>query len=65
MNPIDTLMNAGFTLSTEDDSLVVAPASAITDALRSLIRQHRGVLIQAVRDAESETAALISSINRA
>ena len=56
------LMEIGFTLSSEGSSLVVVPASELTDPLRDLIRDNKAELLAAVREAERGAADLIASI---
>ena len=63
MNPMHTLIDAGLTLNTDGDRLLVGPASRLTDKLRDLIRMHKVELLAAVREAERATADLIASIN--
>ena len=64
MSPMQTLLDAGLTLSTEADRLYVGPSSSLTDPLRALIREHKPELWAAVREAETVAADLIEAINR-
>lgn len=63
MNPLRTLLDAGLHLRADGERLIVAPASALTDELRDLIRTNKVELLIAVREAERVTADLIASIN--
>jgi hypothetical protein len=53
----------GLTLKAEGDFLRVSPRSAITDEIRVLIREHKTVLLAAVRSGESEADALVREMN--
>jgi uncharacterized protein (DUF4415 family) len=64
MTPMQTLLAAGLTLSTEGDRLYVGPSSSLTDPLRALIREHKPELWAAVREAETVATNLIEAINR-
>lgn len=63
-NPLESLVAAGLSLRTDGEQLIVTPASALTDALRNLIRQNKPRLIADVRNAEALSRDLIASINR-
>ena len=62
MSPLQTLLDAGLTLRTDGDRLIVAPSSLLDDALRDLIRAHKAELLAAARDAETVGADLIAAI---
>ena len=64
MNTLHTLLAAGLTLRAEGQCLIVTPASALTGALRDLIRQSKAELLDSVRDAEMQTTLLIEVIRR-
>ena len=64
MNVLSMLIDAGLTLSTDGDQLVVVPGASITEELRGLIRLHKPDLLDAVRDAEAVAADLIGAIGR-
>ena len=64
MNPLQALIDAGLTLRTDGDRLIVTPAPLITGSLRNLIRERKPELLHSVRAAEELAAALIASINR-
>ena len=65
MSQMQTLLDAGLSLSTEGDRLYVGPSSSLTDPLRALIRKHKPELWAAVREAETVAADLIDAINSA
>jgi len=58
------LIDAGLTLRTDGQRLVVAPASALTAAQRDLIRARKSELLVSVRHAEVLAATLVASINQ-
>ena len=62
MNPLHTLLDAGLSLRTDRDRLIVTPASLLDDSLRDLIRKHKPELWAAARDAETVSANLIEAI---
>ena len=64
MSQMQTLLDAGLSLSTEGDRLYVGPSSSLTDPLRALIRKHKPELWAAVREAETVATDLIGAINR-
>lgn len=64
MSAMNALIDAGLTLSTVGDSLVVRPANLLTDDLRDLIRSNKPALWSAARAAEELTDALVLSINQ-
>ena len=64
MNPLRTLIEAGLTLRTDGERLIVTPAIAITGSLRKLIVAYKPMLHLAVRNAEDQADALVASINR-
>ena len=64
MSALQTLLDAGLTLRTDGDRLIVAPASLLDDTLRDLIRAHKPELWAAARDAEVTFAHLVDAINR-
>lgn len=64
MSPLRVLIDAGLTLRTDGDRLIVTPASALTDSLRELIRERKPELLVSVRRAEVLAADLIAAINR-
>ena len=49
MNALRALADAGLTLRTDGDRLIVTPASVLTDSLRSLIREHKLELLTVLR----------------
>ena len=49
MNALRTLTDAGLTVRTDGDRLIVTPASVLTDSLRSLIREHKLELLTVLR----------------
>lgn len=64
MKLLPILIEIGFTLSSDAETLVVVPASRLTDPLRDLIRENKVDLLMAVREAERGAAALVVAINR-
>ena len=62
MSALQTLLDAGLTLRTDGERLIVSPASALTEPLRDLIRAHRPELWAAARDAEVTFAHLVDAI---
>jgi hypothetical protein len=59
------LCSAGVCLSTDGDKLLAAPASALNDDLRTLIRENKPALMRLLRDAHITTANLIAAAMRA
>lgn len=64
MSPLQTLIDAGLTLRSDGERLIVTPASALTEPLRGLIRDRKPELLVSIRRAEALTADLLAAINR-
>ncbi|MBC7480708.1 MAG: hypothetical protein H7337_02050, partial [Rhizobacter sp.] len=64
MSPINRLIEAGLTLTTDGTRLVVCPTSGITNSLRALIVANKSAIWSDVYEAECQAALLIASINR-
>ena len=64
MSALAELIDAGLTLRTDGDRLIVTPASALTESLRKRIREEKPALLRSVRSAEALAGALVDAINR-
>lgn len=56
MSPLQTLIDAGLTLRSDGERLIVTPASALTEPLRELIRERKPELLEGIRRADVLTA---------
>lgn len=52
---------AGFALAVDGESLVVTPASGLTDSQRAYIRAHKAALVALLADAETVYRALVEA----
>lgn len=52
MSLLATLQGRGFKLVADGERLIVAPASALTDDLRMVIREHKPELLQLIKSQD-------------
>jgi hypothetical protein len=64
MNVLRALLDAGLTIESDGELLVVSPAGHITPDIRTLIRENKPSLLAYVRQVEQGSATLIAAINR-
>jgi hypothetical protein len=65
MNLVVTLLDAGLTLATDGDRLLVSPRENITPPLRDVIKENRAALHAYVRQTERLALDFVSAIHRA
>src|SRR4051812_23380693 len=65
MNVVGTLVDAGLTLQSDGDRLLVSPRGRITPEIRAVIAANKPALLAYVYDVENGPRALVDAITRA